>query len=118
MKRQALYSRFKALEWQQQLGNLASTLASLSKRATVPQHDVLTSTLLREAALMIEWCAANIPRNYLLELAAMQRELLSWERVFPIEQARSILALHARHQSERLLQMAGFLDDDEGNING
>jgi hypothetical protein len=73
MKRQALYSRFKTLEWQQQLGNLASTLASLSKRATVPQHDVLTSTLLREAALMIEWCAANIPKNYLLELAAMQR---------------------------------------------
>lgn len=118
MKRQALYSRFKTLEWQQQLGNLASNLASVSKRATVPQHDVLTSLLLREAALMIEWSAVNIPNNYLLELAAIQRELLTWERIFPIEQARTVLALHTRHQSDRLLQMAGLLDDDQGSVTG
>jgi hypothetical protein len=111
MKRQTLYSRYSKLDWQQQLGNLASTLASLSNRATVPQHDLLTTSLLREAALMIEWCAANVPQKYLLELAGIQRELLTWEKAFPIEQARTILALHTRNQSDRLLQMAQLIEE-------
>jgi hypothetical protein len=39
----------------------------------------------------------------------MQRELLTWHSAFPIEQARHLLALHTRNQSDRLLQMAGLL---------
>jgi hypothetical protein len=46
----------------------------------------------------------------LLELAAMQRELLTWQRIWPVETARSLLALHARNQSDRILQIAGFYD--------
>lgn len=110
MDRQKLYERFITLDWQQQLGNLASTLATVSVQATVPKHDQLTNHLLREAALMIEWCAANVPKEFLLELAGMQRELLAWRQVSPLEQARNILSLSARHQSDRLLQMAGLID--------
>lgn len=113
MERPALYERFKTLDWQQQLGNLASNLATVSTQSTVTQNDKLTRHLLREAALMIEWCAASVPKDFLLELAALQRELLAWLRVFPIEEVRSLLSLHARNRSDRLLQMAGLLPDDE-----
>lgn len=111
MERQALYERFKTLDWQHQLGNLASTLATVSTQSTIPSQDKLTSYLMREAALMIEWCAANVPENFLLELAAIQRELLAWKRVFPLEGVRNLLALHTRNQSDRILQMAELLPD-------
>jgi hypothetical protein len=113
MERPALYERFKTLDWQQQIGNLASNLATVSTQSTVTQNDKLTRHLLREAALMIEWSAASVPKDFLLELAALQRELLAWLRVFPVEEVRSLLSLHARNRSDRLLQMAGLLPDDE-----
>ena len=81
MERQALYERFQTLDWQQQLGNLASTLAKIATQSTKHKQDKLTSLLLREAALMIEWCATNVPQNFCLELAGMQKELLAWRRV-------------------------------------
>jgi hypothetical protein len=113
MERQKLYERFITLDWQQQLGNLASTLATLSQQSTNPKQDTLTNHLLREAALMIEWSASNVPQNFLLELAGMQRELLAWRKDFPIESARNILSLYTRNQSDRLLQMSCLLEDDE-----
>ena len=112
MERQALYERFKTLDWQQQLGNLASTLATVSTQSTIPEQDKLTSYLLREAALTIEWCAKDVPADFHLELAAIQKECLAWKRLFPIESARYLLSIHARHQSERVLQMAGLLSQE------
>jgi len=109
MDSQGLRERYEALDWPQQLGNLASTLARVSTRAVSPQHDTLTSNLLREAALLIEWSAPRVPATFWLELATMQRELLAWWRVWPLDPARSLLALHTRHQSDRLLQMAGLV---------
>jgi hypothetical protein len=116
MERQGLYERFKNLEWQQQLGNLASTLATVSTQSTIQQQDKLTCHLLREAALMIEWCAKDVPVDFHLELAAIQKECLAWRRAFPIETARSLLSIHARHQSERLLQIAGLLSKEMERI--
>lgn len=107
---QAMYKRFTQLTWQQQLGNLASTLARISSQATSPESDHLVTTSLREAALLIEWSAPQVPSDFLLELAAMQREVLAWQRCWPLEAARSLLALHTRHQADRLLQMAGLLE--------
>jgi hypothetical protein len=118
MERQALYERFKTLDWQQQLGNLASTLATISTQSTIPAQDKLTSLLLREAALMIEWCAKNVPTDFHSELAAIQKECLAWNIAFPIESARSLLSIHARHQSERVLQMTGLLIDDNQFVTG
>jgi hypothetical protein len=118
MERQALYERFKTLDWQQQLGNLASTLATISTQSTIPKQDKLTSHLLREAALMIEWCAVGVPADFHLELAAIQKECLVWKRVFPVESARNLLSLHTRHQSERVLQMAGLLIDENQFVTG
>lgn len=106
----SLRERYKKMSWQQQLGNMASTLARVSNNATISEHDEVVVMCLREAACFIEWSAPAVPAKLLLELAAMQRELLAWQRVWPIEAARPLLALHARNQSERILQMAGFYD--------
>ncbi len=106
----SLRERYQKMSWQQQLGNMASTLARVSNNATVSEHDEVVSMCLREAACFIEWSSPNAPPELLLELAAMQRELLAWQRTWPIEAARPLLALHARSQSDRILQMAGFYD--------
>jgi hypothetical protein len=108
MERQSLYERFKILSWQQQIGNIASTLANISRHADIPAYDELTQLSLREAALAIDWCVPNVPQKFLLDMAMMHRELLAWWQVFPVE-PRSLLALHTRHQSDRLLVMAGLM---------
>ena len=108
MERQSLYERFKLLSWQQQIGNIASTLANISRYADSPAYDELTKLSLREAALAIDWCVPNVPQKFLFDMAMMHRELLAWWQVFPVE-PRSLLALHTRHQSDRLLVMAGLM---------
>ena len=108
MERQSLYERFKTLSWQQQIGNIASTLANISRYTDSPAYDELTKLSLREAALAIDWCVPNVPQQFLLDLAMMHRELLAWWQVFPVE-PRSLLSLHTRHQSDRLLVMAGLM---------
>ncbi len=105
-----LRERYQKMNWQQQLGNMASTLARVSNNATLSAHDGIVIMCLREAACFIEWSAPAVPVDLLLELATMQRELLTWQRVWPIEAARSLLALYARNQSDRILQRAGFYD--------
>lgn len=109
MEREELYDTFSQLDWGQQLGNLASTLSSISERAGDARYDPLTKQLLREGGLMIEWCYKNVPSEHHLELANLQRELLAWENDYPIEGARHLLVLHTQNQSNRLLQMAGFV---------
>ena len=84
--------------------HLASTLARIATRAPTPQYDALVSDLLREAALFVEWSAPHVPPSLLLDLASLQRELLAWRRVWPLEDARALLALQARHTSDRLLR--------------
>jgi len=106
MAQQPLQERYEQLEWPQQLGNLASTLARIATRATSPHYDGLTSDLLREAALFIEWSAPHVPQPLLLDLAPLQREILAWQRIWPLEAARPLLALQARHVSDRLLRLA------------
>ena len=113
MEHHALYEDFKRLSWQEQLGNLASTLATISTQSKIPMQDELTSNLLREVALMIEWCVIQVPSEFHWELAAMQRECLNWHRVFPVEDVRSILAMNTRHYSDRVLDMAGLLETEE-----
>jgi hypothetical protein len=108
MERQSLYERFKTLSWQQQIGNIASTLANISRYADSPVYDELTKLSLREAALTIDWCVPNVPPKFLFDMAMIHRELLAWWQVFPVE-PRSLLALHTRHQSDRLLVMAGLM---------
>ncbi len=104
----SMCKRYTQLTWQQQLGNLASTLTRISRQAASPDSDKLVICSLREAALLIEWSAPNAPPGFLPELAAMQREVLAWHHSWPLDDARPLLALHTHNQSDRLLQVAGL----------
>ncbi|RME50718.1 MAG: hypothetical protein D6796_02400 [Caldilineae bacterium] len=104
-----LQDRFQQLDWPHQLGNLASTMAHIASNANSPEYDSLTADLLREAALLIEWSAPHVPAPFQLELANMQRELLAWHRLWPLDAARPLLAMQSRGHADRLLQIAGFI---------
>jgi hypothetical protein len=112
MEREALYKSLKTQTWQQQLGNLASTLANISTQATIPQQDKLTTYLLRDAALIVEWSAKNVPEAFHRELAAIQKECLTWNQVFPEDVTRNLLSIHTRHQSDRILEMAELSNNE------
>jgi len=100
------YEHFSKLAWDQQIGNLASTLGHIASRATAPQSTALISRWLREAAVLIEISAPNVPPTLLLELAPLQRELLVWHALWPEKAPRELLALQARHISDRMLHAA------------
>ncbi len=108
MSRQSFRERYERMSWPQQLGNLASTLARVSSRCSRPEYDPLVTDLLREAALLIEWSAPHTPPAAHPDLAAMQREVMAWRQNWPLDQARSLLALRARQMSEALLRAAGL----------
>jgi hypothetical protein len=108
LDQQLLRERYEKLDWPRQLGNLAFTLARISSRASASQYDDLTKNLLREAALFIEWSAPHTPSELLPDWAAMQRKVLAWQRAWPLDSARPLLALHARNASDRMLRLAGL----------
>lgn len=112
MERPTLYEKFTTLSWQQQLGNLAATLAKISTQASEPRLDTLTVHLLREAALLSEWSTKNVPPEYHPELAHIQRECLEWKKSFPPDKTRNLLSINTRYQSDRLLLISGFLDTE------
>ncbi|MGH7322738.1 MAG: hypothetical protein ACRELA_24380 [Candidatus Rokuibacteriota bacterium] len=94
--------------WPRQLGNLASTLARLASRCADPRHDGLTRALLRETALMLDWSAPEVEAALWPELAAAQREVVQWWRIWPVDPARGLLRLRARQLSDRILALSGL----------
>lgn len=108
-EKQTLRERYASLDWSQQMGNLASTLARISSRAASAQYDALVRDLLREAALFVEWSATKAPPEMLPDLASLQRECLAWQKIWPQDASRSLLSLYARNASDRLLRMAGLM---------
>lgn len=87
------------------MGNLASDLLRLGEWVRMRRADAAIVDLMREIAWMMEWsgeCAT-------VDLAEMQREICRWRRVWPVEPARSILALRAQHMSTRVLELSGLL---------
>ena len=88
------------------LGNLASDLLRLNKWILMRHKDEAIVDLMREIAWLMEWSGDLA----LAELADMQREICRWRRVWPIEQARHILALRASQMSNRILAWSGLLE--------
>lgn len=112
----SLRDRYLQDEWPRQLGNLASTLARLGARVGDPRYDQITSDLLREGALFIEWSASHVPPHLVGDLATMQRELCLWWRVWPVETARPLLAFRARTMSDQVLEWSGLVPQTENHI--
>jgi hypothetical protein len=88
------------------LGNLASSLLRLNHWLTNHHRDDAIIDLMREIAWYLEWNGDAA----LVELADIQREICRWRRVWPVEQARSILAFRALQISNRVLELSGLLD--------
>lgn len=61
---QNLQERFEKLDWKQQLGNLASTLARVSRQASSPEYDNLVIDLLQEAAFSSSGVLLMLPRPF------------------------------------------------------
>src|SRR5512139_3401994 len=88
------------------LGNLASNLLRLNKWILMRHNDAAIIDLMREIAWFMEWSGDMASA----ELADMQREICRWRRVWPVEQARHILALRASQMSNRILEWSGLLE--------
>jgi hypothetical protein len=87
------------------MGNLASDLLRLSQWVKKRHRDEVIIDLMREIAWFLEW---NGDLGF-AELPDMQREICRWRRIWPVEQARSILAYRAVQMSERALELSGLL---------
>ncbi|MFH1562462.1 MAG: hypothetical protein ABIF11_03460 [Nitrospirota bacterium] len=109
MEREGLYRQFIKYEYPQQLGNLASTLARLSSLITNVDYDEISKNLLREATLLIEWCAPNVPQGLHNDLAFIQRELCYYRRIPLQTEIRKLLSLRSRIISDHLLDVSGLL---------
>ncbi len=93
------------------LGNLASSLLRLSNWVRTGRSDEAVVDLMREIAWLMEWSGDLAS----LELANMQREICRWRGIWPVEQARSILAFRALQMSKRILELSGLSSSQEEN---
>lgn len=107
---QRLRERYLRDESRVRLGNLASDLLRLSQWVQMRRNDDEIVDLMREIASCMEWVGDSATAD----LADMQREICRWRRAWPVESARSILALRARQMSERVLEMSGLLESRAG----
>ncbi len=97
--------RFTRDNYQVRLGNLASNLLRLSNTVKKGGHPDLEKKLLWEICWMAELIGDNTP----VEIADMQREICRWRRVWPLEPARSLLALRSGKLSEIVLEKSGLV---------
>jgi hypothetical protein len=88
------------------MGNLASSLLRLSQWVKNRHREEAIIDLMREIAWFMEWCGDLASPV----LADMQREICRWRRIWPVEQARSILAFRALQMSNRILEWSGLLE--------
>lgn len=88
------------------MGNLASNLLRLNKWILMRHNDGAIIDLMREIAWLMEWSGDLASA----ELADMQREICRWRRIWPIEQARGILAFRALQMSNSILERSGLFE--------
>jgi hypothetical protein len=87
------------------MGNTASSLLRLSQWVQNRHRDEAIIDLMREITWLMEWSGDMT----LAEMADMQREICRWRRVWPVDQARSILSFRARQMSNRVLELSGLV---------
>jgi len=101
-----MHDRYLRNGWSIRMGNLASSLLRLSDWVRMRQKDEAIIDLMREIAWFMEWNGDMAS----MELADMQREVCRWRRVWPVEEARGMLAFRARQMSNQVLRLSGLLE--------
>jgi hypothetical protein len=101
-----MHDRYLRNDWSIRMGNLASSLLRLSDWVRMRQKDEAIIDLMREIAWFMEWNGDMAS----MELADMQREVCRWRRVWPVEEARGMLAFRARQMSNQVLRLSGLLE--------
>ena len=102
---QKMRDRFIRDESPVRMGNLASSLLRLRKWVQTGHNDEAIVDLMRQIAWLMEW-SGDLASS---DLADMQGEICRWRRVWPVDQARPILALRASQMSNRILESSGLL---------
>lgn len=101
-----MHDRYLRNDWSIRMGNLASSLLRLSDWVRMRQKDEAIIDLMREIAWFMEWNGDMAS----MELADMQREVCRWRRVWPVEEARGMLAFRAHQMSNQVLRLSGLLE--------
>jgi hypothetical protein len=95
------------------LGGIAANLARIGTFSDNPDHGDAVLRLVRESEFFIEWTAADVPRDQLVDLAELQRILAEWHCSWPSawldQSAREHLAVQASQWSHKVLAMSGLL---------
>lgn len=105
-----LRRRYSQLDWQQRLGNLASTINRAASAAANPRTAASVGEMLREGMWIIEWSRDDTPLEALTELAEVQRELgflrTAWQQ--DQDAVRLLVAFRARALAGRTLELSGL----------
>ena len=114
----AVRERYMRDELPIRLGGLAANLARLSTAAKVPLQQHLADNLLDESKWFIEWTAAEAEIDAAAQLVVLQLQLASWQSKLEEHWSdfsnRSRIAEQAQTWSDRVLELSGLLDRDDG----
>ena len=93
-------------------GGLAAHRARIESFSDDPKHDEVVRGLVRESQLFIEWTATDLQGEQLLELAGLQRLLLTWHKdwaaIWADPGRRGAVAEKAAGWSRRILAFSGL----------
>jgi hypothetical protein len=110
--KEKLRDRFLRDPLSRRLGGLAATLGRVSSVARKSSDPVNVARLLEEAKYLIEWTAADTEPEIASELVSIQTQinlwLRVWEKTHQLREQRTLLSVHAKHWSNRVLDFSGL----------
>ena len=110
--KQKLRERFMRDPLPRRLGGLSATLGRISSSAREALDPAQFANLLDEAKHLIEWTAADTDPDIAVELIAMQRLIILWQKAWIKTEAwkeqRILLATQAKHWSDQTLEFSGL----------
>lgn len=110
--KEKLRDRFLRDPLSRRLGGLAATLGRVSSVARKSSDPANVARLLEEAKYLIEWTAADTEPEIASELVSIQTQinlwLRAWEKTHQLREQRTLLSVHAKHWSNRVLDFSGL----------
>lgn len=111
--KEKLHKRFLRDPLPIRLGGLAATLARISSSARQSSDPAQVASLLDEAKHLIEWTAADTDPEIAVELVAMQRLIVLWQKAWLKTEAtteqQTLLATQAKQWSDQALGFSGLI---------